>query len=595
VLQSRPELIGDFGMVASTHWLASAAGMSVLERGGNAADACAAAGFVLQVVEPHLNGPGGDVPILVWDEPAQRPVVICGQGVAPQAATIKVFEDLGLNLVPGTGMLPAVVPGAFGAWCLLVERYGTWPVRDVLEPAVHLAEAGHPLLATAAGAIDRVSGRFRADWPTSAAIWLPGDAVPAVESRFCNPTLAATYRRIVAEAEAGAVRSEAQWAAARDVWYRGFVAEAVDRFCATTAVRDVSGGIHHGLLTGADLDAWAPSFEDPVSFDYHDYTVFKAGPWGQGPVFLQQLALLAEAGLADTEPLSADWVHLIVEATKLAFADREAWYGDPDFVDVPMDDLLWSPYTVERTAYMDASASFKTRPGSPGGRRPKLPGQEPGVVRRGAAIGEPSHTGPRDTCHVDVVDRTGLMIAATPSGGWLQGSPTIPGLGFCLGTRGQMFWLEDGLASSLRPGARPRTTLSPSLALRRVRLPGRRHAGPVEPAFLPERGARPTKPAAGHRCAGVSLAAHGLVVLPARIPARPPCARGAVPGRDRGRAAQTRARRRDRRRMVARPHHGGRAGRRVAAGRSQPARRPGLRSGPLRRRSPGRVDVWPTG
>jgi gamma-glutamyltranspeptidase/glutathione hydrolase len=250
------------------------------------------------------------------------------------------------------------------------------------------------------------------------------------------------------------------------VWYRGFVADAVDEFCAATAVRDVSGGVHRALLTGADLAAWAPSIEDPVSLDYGSYTVFKTGPWGQGPVFLQQLALLAEAGLADSEPLSADWVHMIIEASKLAFADREAWYGDPDFVDVPLEDLLWSPYTVERAAYMDASASRRTRPGNPGGRRPKLPGGEPGAGRRGAGIGEPSHAGPSDTCHLDVVDRTGFMIAATPSGGWLQGSPTIPELGFCLGTRGQMFWLEDGLASSLRPGSRPRTTLSPSLALR---------------------------------------------------------------------------------------------------------------------------------
>jgi gamma-glutamyltranspeptidase / glutathione hydrolase len=469
VPQTRPELVGDFGMVASTHWLASAAGMGVLERGGNAADACAAAGFVLQVVEPHLNGPGGDVAILVWDEPAQRPVVICGQGVAPQAATIEAFDDLGLDLVPGNGLLPAVVPGAFGAWCLLVERYGTWPVRDVLEPAVHLAEAGHPLLTSAAAAIGRVSGMFRADWPTSAATWLAGDAIPAARSRFRNPALAATYRRVVAEAEARAAEPAAQWAAARDAWYRGFVADAVDRFCAATAVRDVSGGVHRALLRAADLAAWAPSIEDPVSLDYGGYTVFKTGPWGQGPVFLQQLTLLAEAGLAETEPLSADWVHLIIEATKLAFADREAWYGDPGFVDVPLEDLLWSPYTIERAAFMDAGASRKTRPGSPGGRRPKLPGREPRTARRGAGIGEPSHTGPCDTCHVDVVDRTGLMIAATPSGGWLHSSPTIPELGFCLGTRGQMFWLEDGLASSLRPGSRPRTTLSPSLAFRNGR------------------------------------------------------------------------------------------------------------------------------
>ena len=473
---TRPELVGDFGMVASTHWLASAAGMSALERGGNAADAAAISAFVLQIVEPHLCGPACDVPILVWDDEVGQVTVICGQGVAPQAATTKRFADLGLEVMPGTGLLPAVVPGAFGAWTLLVERYGSWTLREILEPAISLAERGHPLLAAVSTAVSGVADMFRNAWPTSAATWLPGDQVPEPGSRFKNPVLASTYRRIVSEAEARTPDRAGQFEAARDVWYRGFVAEEIDSFCAENEFLDTSKRAHHGLLTGQDLADWEPTFETPVSFDYQQYTVYKPGPWSQGPVFLQQLALLANTDIAAMEHQSADWVHTIVEASKLAFADREAWYGDPRFSDVPLLDLLSLTYNKERARLIGSQASYDQRPGSPGGRAPALPRQRTaphvGDSQAAAGVGEPTvaahvsgdKTG--DTCHIDTVDRTGLMVSATPSGGWLQSSPTIPSLGFCLGTRGQMFWLEDCLPNSLRPGARPRTTLSPSMALR---------------------------------------------------------------------------------------------------------------------------------
>ncbi|HEY2669640.1 MAG TPA: gamma-glutamyltransferase family protein [Rugosimonospora sp.] len=473
MLITRPELVGDFGMVASTHWLASSTGMSVLERGGNAADAAAAAAFVLQVVEPHLNGPGGDAPILLWDGRAGSVSVICGQGTAPGAATIGRFDDLGLDLIPGTGLLPAVVPGAFGAWTLLVERWGTWPLRDILEPAVHLAEAGHPLLAQAAGALRTVEEMFRRDWPTSAAAWLPGTRVPAAGSRVRQPGLAATYRRVVAEAEARATDRAGQLRAARDVWYRGFVAEAIGEFYGGAELMDSSGRPHRGLLTAQDLAGWEPAVEPATSLDYGDYTVFKTGPWGQGPVFLQQLALLAQTDLGSMPPLSADWVHTVVEAAKLAFADREAWYGDPRFTDVPLRDLLDPRYNAQRAGLIGSTASLDQRPGEPGGRKPAMPSRwttPEGTGPVGAGVGEVTIAANGetrgDTCHLDVVDGSGMMISATPSGGWFQSSPTVAALGFCVTTRGQMFWLEDGLPNSLRPGARPRTTLSPSFALR---------------------------------------------------------------------------------------------------------------------------------
>jgi gamma-glutamyltranspeptidase/glutathione hydrolase len=471
---TRPQLSGDFGMVASTHWLASAAGMSVLERGGNAFDAAAAAGFVLQVVEPHLNGPGGEVPILLWSEDEQRVHVVAGQGVAPAAATGDRFTALGLSVVPGTGLLAATVPGAFGGWLRMLEEWGTWRLADVLAYAIGYAERGFPALPRIAGTIATVAPMFRADWPTSAANWLPGGAPPAAGSRLTQPGVAATYRRLLAEAQARSDGRDGQLAAAREIWYSGFVAEEIADFCAGTAWRDSSGRPHAGLLTGDDLAGWAPSVEEPTTLDYHGHTVCKTGPWGQGPVFLQQLALLAGVDLGAAGHLSADWVHTVTESAKLAFADREAWYGDPRHVDVPLQTLLSPGYNAARRELIGAEASRELRPGRPDGRDPVLP--DPlapagaGTVAVAPGAGEPTvdrdGSTRGDTCHVDVVDRWGNMVSATPSGGWLQSSPTIPGLGFCLGTRAQMFWVQPGLPASVRPGARPRTTLSPSLALR---------------------------------------------------------------------------------------------------------------------------------
>lgn len=473
MLATRPELAGDVGMVASTHWLASAAGMGVLERGGNAADAAVAAGFVLQVVEPHLNGPGGEVPILVWRDDDQDVTVICGQGVAPAAASAAHLSGLGLDLVPGTGLLPAVVPGAFGAWLRLLEQWGSWPLRDVLEPAVHYAEQGHPLLARVSEAIETMAPFFAEYWPTSAQTWLRAGRAPTMGDRFTNSVLARTYRRLVSEGEAAGGTREQQIRAARDAWYQGFVAEEMGSFCAVHEVMDSSKRRHAGLLTAQDISQWEPTLEPAVTLDYHGYTVCKAGPWGQGPVFLQQLALLADYDLSSMGHLSADWVHTITESAKLAFADREAWYGDPLFVDVPLDDLLSEPYNAQRRPLMGDTASLELRPGSPSGRQPRLSTRWSATLADAAmatGVGEPTIASDGDTrgdtCHVDVVDRDGMMISATPSGGWLQSSPTVASLGFGPSTRGQMFWLEEGLPATLRPGARPRTTLSPSFALR---------------------------------------------------------------------------------------------------------------------------------
>jgi gamma-glutamyltranspeptidase/glutathione hydrolase len=471
---TRPELRGTFGMVSSTHWLASAAGMAVLERGGNAFDAAAAAGFVLQVVEPHLNGPGGEVPMVLYSAERERVMVVDGQGPAPAAASVARLRDLGLELVPGSGLLPACVPGAFGGWLLLLGELGTIGLREALDAAIGYAEGGYPVVPQLAATVARVEELFRREWTGSAELWL-GGGVPRPGGRLRNPALAATWRRLLAEAEAASADRDGQIEAARAAFYGGFVAAAIDRFATGNAVMDVTGRRHHGLLTGDDMARWRAGFEEPAELDYHGVRVCKTGPWGQGPVFLQQLGLLAGFDLEAMEPGGAEHFHTVVECAKLAFADREAWYGDPAFVDVPLTGLLEEAYAERRRALVGAEASMELRPGSVEGREPLLPpvvlatpwGQ-PAVA--GAGTGEPSMAAEepvaRDTCHVAVADRHGNMVACTPSGGWLQSSPSIPELGFCLGTRGQMFWLTEGLPGSLAGGRRPRTTLSPSLALR---------------------------------------------------------------------------------------------------------------------------------
>jgi gamma-glutamyltranspeptidase / glutathione hydrolase len=468
---TRPEIAGTFGVVASTHWIASQVGMAVLERGGNAFDAAAATAFTLQVAEPHLNGPGGDAPIIIHSARTQTQHVICGQGVAPQTATVENFGKLGIDLIPATGVLPAVVPGAFDAWCLTLRDWGTWELADVLAFAIGYARNGIHIVPRISATIEGMRMLFETEWKSSAAVFLPGGTVPAPEGLFARPALAATYERICREA-VGATR-EARIEAARAAWYRGFVAEAVGTFFRSTDVLDVTGRRHRGMLAADDFARWSATVEDPVAYDYHGHTVLKCGPWSQGPVFLQQLALLRSFDVGAMDPLGAEFVHTVVECAKLAYADREAYYGDPDFVRVPLGALLSDEYNAERRMLVAHDASLELRPGTVPGYTPVV--DRDGAVRqnlltRAPGAGEPTVARlgviGADTCHLDVIDRDGNMVSATPSGGWLQSSPVIPELGFCMGTRGQMFWLKPDLPNSLEPGKRPRTTLSPSFALR---------------------------------------------------------------------------------------------------------------------------------
>lgn len=475
---TRPEIRGTFGVVTSTHWIASAVGMSILERGGNAFDAAVASGLTLQVVEPHLNGPAGDMPA-IFQKAGEDVQVLCAQAPAPAAATIAHYRAQGLTLIPGSGLLATVIPGAFDGWMLMLRDHGTLSLREVMAPAIGYAKDGHPVLPRVAHTIAGLAAYFADHWPSSAAVWTPDGVSPEPHALFKNPDLAQTYERLVVSGEVKSDERIAQIDAAREEWGEGFVADAVDSYLREAEVMDVSGSTHRGVLTKSDMADWRASYEPSLSIDYHGWTVHKAGPWSQGPVLLQALAILKHHEIATMDPLGADFVHTVIEAIKLAYADREAYYGDPKHNDVPMDHLLSEAYSAKRAQMIGSSASLEQRPGL-------VPGFEHLAEAYGAraardfgvadaAPQEPTmaHLTEKrgDTVHLDIIDRWGNMVAATPSGGWLQSNPVVPGLGFALNSRAQMFWLEEGLPSSLAPGRRPRTTLTPSLA---THLDGRR-------------------------------------------------------------------------------------------------------------------------
>ncbi len=479
---TRPVIDGTFGVVASTHWLATAVGMRTLEHGGNAFDAGVATAFTLQVVEPHLNGPGGEAPIMVFDVGRDRPEVICAHGPAPAAATIERFQELGLDLIPGTGLLAPCIPGVIDGLLLMLRDYGTLPLRAVLEPAIAYVRHGYPVVERITATIETVADLFREHWPSSAAVYLPGGRAPQPGELFSNPVLADTYERLLGEAESAGGDRVVQIEAARRAWSQGFVAQAIDEICRTWEVMDVSGRPHRGLLTGQDMATWQASVEAPVGYDYGRFRVLKPTTWTQGLAALQQLALLRGFDLDRLSPTDPEFIHLVVESAKLAFADRDTFYGDPAHVAVPIETLLSDAYNAERRKLIGPEASLDLRPGTiPGHGRLmdlRVAGQrtavsaggagEPTVGRLGEAEPVVSSNGASrgDTVHFDIIDRQGNMVSATPSGGWLQSSPVIPQLGFCLGTRAQMFVLDREHPAALAPGRRPRSTLSPAMALR---------------------------------------------------------------------------------------------------------------------------------
>jgi len=403
--------------------------------------------------------------------------VISGQGPAPAAATPERFRSLGVERIPPDGLLAATVPAAFDAWCLLLEHFGTRRLADVAAPARSLAARGFPMYPLLRNLLELVEPRFREQWPSSAALYSP---VPALGEPLLNPELAQLWDDLIRAEQASGGGREAGLRAARDHFYRGPVAERIAAFMAQP-VQDASGAAHAGLLGAEDLARYSGCLEQPVAVDYRGATVWKCPPWSQGPVLLQQLRLLEGFDLRAMEPGGVEFLHTWVECAKLAYADRDACYADPRFEKVPLERLLSPGYAAERRRLVDAAhASLELRPGTgslPAGwpilleaapAQPSEP-QALAATRQAARVAP----GRSDTTQCVSADAEGNLVSATPSGGWVLTSPVVPGLGFPIGTRAQMFVLDPGHPNCVAPGKRPRTTLSPSLA----RLPdGRRMA-----------------------------------------------------------------------------------------------------------------------
>src|SRR5580704_8355419 len=449
---TRPVIAGTHGALAAGHYLGSVTGLQILERGGNAIDAAAAIGFSIAVLEPHMNSVGGEVPLLIYLAKEERVVVISGQGPAPKDAKIEWFRSRGMSLIPGDGFLGAVVPSIVATWIEALKRFGTMRLRDVISPAIALAEDGFPIHHALRQTIVHDSKRIREEWPSTARIFLPAGKVPNENDVFRQVELARMLRRLVeAEHDSSEVGRLDGLEAARKEFYEGEIAHKIVDFVGI-GVLDASGSVNKGFISLEDLSAYQPKVEEPVSTSYREYEVFKCGPWTQGPVFLQQLNLLEGYDLGSLGHNSADYVHLLVEVAKLAFADREKYYGDPDFDDVPIETLLSKRYASERRQRIDMSRS---------------------ALDLGAgeiSDSHPSKTSPQnkvgDTTHLDVADRRGNIVSATQSGGWIMSSPVVEGLGFALSTRGQTFFLDPSRNNALAPGKRPRTTLTPSLAFK---------------------------------------------------------------------------------------------------------------------------------
>lgn len=461
---TRPTLTGWYGMAASTHWLASGTAQSVLERGGNAFDAAVAAGFVLHIVEPHLNGPGGDMVALVSVAEAPAPVVIAGQGPAPAGASIPAFRERGLTHVPGSGALAAAVPAAVESWLYILEHYGTWRLPEILAYAIDYAERGIDCSPQLAGVIRTMAPHFTQHWPTSEVVWLPGGLPPAPGELVCNPHYAAVLRRL---SDAGAAGSRVEGIERARLLWRGPIAAAIVEFVSVPH-RHSDDRDHAATLTTADFARLRVRTEAPLRIGFRGVEVVKAGFWSSGPVLLQALGILEHAATTRSiDPDTSDGAHTIIETVKLVMADREAYYGDAQPNHGLLTQLLSPQYCALRAQEITDRAARIVNPGQIPGVRPHLATGVPDQVAGGAGTGEPTvaRNGETrgDTCHLDVVDRHGNLISATPSGGWLQSSPAVPGLGFCLGTRLQMTWLDEGSPSALVAGTRPRTTLSPTM------------------------------------------------------------------------------------------------------------------------------------
>ena len=428
--------------------------------------------FCLNLLEPQSNGLAGEVPTLIYSARERRAYALSGMGWSAKAFTIDWCREHGIDLIPGDGYLPACVPAVVGTWAAALARFGTLSFSDVAQPAIELAEHGFPVYQGLHDALAGNEAKYTQLYPSTGEVYLPSGRAPEVGELLRNPAWAETLRILCrAEEAAGAGGRVAGIEAARDAFYKGEIAERIIDFITANPVEDASGSTHAGLLTYEDFAEWEADFEEPVGLSYHGLDVFKCSGWTQGPVFVQQLALLEGFDLAALGHNSADYLHTVIECAKLAFADREAHYGDPRFDDVPFERLLSENYAAQRRTLVGERASLEMRPGDVGQGVPTYATIDVAEDNRRALQLEArevrdlglGHAHLGDTTHLDAVDHEGNMVAATPSGGWLGTSPVIRGLGFPLGTRGQMFYLNPARPNALAPRKRPRATLTPSL------------------------------------------------------------------------------------------------------------------------------------
>lgn len=434
-----PRLVGTRGAVASNSYLSANAGADILKAGGNAIDAAVAMTLVEGLVNPQMNTLGGECPILLRLAGESRVLAINGNMAAPQAATPEAFTSRGYSDVPDEDVLAAGAPATFSALITVLKRWGTMSLRDVSAPARELASRGFPVSAGLRQqhkfGLVALQEKFRAKWPASAALYLPGGRVPEVGQIIKNEALARTLDYLASAKDPHAA------------FYRGDVAAEIAKF---VKERD-------GLLARSDLEAFETRIEEPARLRFGDVELFKCGFWSQGPAELQTIALMWPR-LQGMQPGSADYCHLLIEAMKLAFADREQYYGDPAKTPVPADVLLSTEYASLRSGLIDMRKSNREL--------------RPGDARRNAALlPEDERFTPKDwgagTVHVDAVDAKGNMASFTPSGAWIKSAEVIGSLGFPLSSRMMTFYLAPAHHPNIvAPGKRPRTTLTPSLAFK---------------------------------------------------------------------------------------------------------------------------------
>ncbi len=448
----RPPVMGTTHMVCAGHYLAAAAGYRILEQGGNAVDAGVAAGIAINVTIPENTNFGGVAPIMIYLAESDSVVTISGLGRWPRAASIDYFRQNWDNDLP-RGILRAVVPSAPDAWLTAIERYGSMSLEQVIIPALELARDGFPLSSVVR---NQMVEEFATEsvWPSNQRIFMPDGQVPAVGEKLVQSALSHTFERLIEaeRAHKGGSRSESI-RAARDYFYKGELAREMARFSEEQG----------GLLRYEDLHDFSVGHEAPVKGSFRNFEIYTCGPWCQGPVVAQVLQMLEHDDLKQLRHNSSDYIHLVSQALNLSFSDREHYFGDPEFVDVPIERLLSAAYTRERRKRIDMRHAFGELP---------PPGLTTGEVEiHGAKLESSERAGSArtDTSYTCAVDRWGNAFSATPSDPNTS-NPIIPELGFSLSCRGYQNWLDPAHASSLQPRKRPRLTPNPAIAFKHGKL-----------------------------------------------------------------------------------------------------------------------------